>query len=166
MALNAMERLQNQQVKKTITFQGRKLIVSGKLGTLAYLGLQPDTTVADSSMVALDVSFTRKAHKKARWYGDTGGANMPQSTVNMVRYKQSSGGTTAGKTIGFEALTDTNGDDKGRKVTGSFSLQGPFGYFVAYMEANRPPKSVTFIGPRGKKVAAPTLSDAAFDALP
>jgi hypothetical protein len=160
-----MERLLNKQARKTITFEGRKLIIVGKVGTLQYLGLTPDAEVMDSSFVATDVSFTRKAYKRARWYGDSGGANVPATTVTMARYKFSEGATTPGRPIGFEALTDTGGDSKGRKITGTLELSGPFGYFMAYMEAHRPPQSVRFRGPRGKFVLAPTLSAAAFAAL-
>jgi hypothetical protein len=131
MALNAMEKLQNRQASKKVTFQGQDLTIYGKVGTLAYLGITPDASSLDSSFDAVDDSYTRKAHKRARWFGDTNGINVPESTVNIVRYNKSKGGVQPGKTILFRAVTDTANDPDGRKVTGSISLVGPYGMFVA-----------------------------------
>lgn len=165
MALNALEKLQNQFVRKTIEISGHKLIITGKAGTLAYLNLTPDDDHKDSSLAAVDRIVTRKAHKRARWYGDTGGINVKSSTSNSVHYKLAEGGALPGKPIQFVAVSDTGGDAQNRKVTGTIELQGPFGWFIAYMEEHRPSKSVRFKGPRGKYIEAPTLSQHDFDAL-
>ena len=160
-----MERLLNKQARKTITIQGRKLIITGKVATLQYLGMTPDSAVLDSSFLAVDRTFTRKGYKRARWYGDSGGATVPATTVNAAIYQFSDGGTSPGRPIGFTAVSDTNGDSRNRRVTGTIELSGPFGLFMAYMEEHRPTKSVTFRGPRGKYVAAPTLSAVDFAAI-
>jgi hypothetical protein len=165
MALNALEKIANKQVTKTVTFQGQTLKISGKRATLGYLGVTPDADQQDSSFGAVDVAYTRKSHKRARWFGDTVGHNVPETTVNVSRYGLSDGSVTPGKPIAFKAVSDTGGDEKGRKVTGTVGLVGPFGLFVAYMEANRPTQSVYFASPRGKFLEQPTLSATEFAAI-
>lgn len=165
MALNSMERLLNKQGRKTITIQGRTIVVSGKIGVLQYLGITPDAAIQDSSYLGVDATITRKAHKRARWYGDTTGSSVAQSTTNITRYRYTDGSTTPGKPIGFEAVSDRGGDPEANLITGTLELSGPFGLFMAYMESNRPTKSVRFRGPRGKFLAAPTLSAAEFAAI-
>jgi len=158
MALNAMERVLNQQSRKTVIFNGRKLIICGKAGVLAYLNLTPDPAVLDSSYLGVDATITRKAHKRARWYGDSVGSNVGQSTTNIIRYPTTEGSTLPGKPVGFEAVSDRGGDPTAGLITGTVELTGPFGHFIAYMEAHRPTKSVRFKTPRGKFLAAPTLN--------
>lgn len=165
MALNALQKLANKQVTKTVTIQGQILKISGVRATLAYLGLTPDADQRDSSFDAVDIAYTRKSHKRARWFGDTVGHNVPETTVNVTRYTLSDGSVTPGKPIAFKAVSDTGNDEKGRVVTGTIGLVGPFGLFVAYMEANRPPHSVYFAGPRGKFLEQPTLNATEFAAI-
>lgn len=165
MALGPLERLLNKQARKTITYNGRKIIISGKVGTLQYLGLTPDSAIQDISLIGVDKSYNRKGYKRARWYGDSGGASVGATVVNLMHYPQAEGATTPGKPVEFEAVSDTGGDSKGRKVTGTVEVSGPFGSFVAYMTEHRPTHSIRLKSPRGKWLAAPLLSAAEFAAL-
>ena len=165
MALNPLEKIQHKHATSSITIQGRKIRVTATVGVLSYLGLTPDASVRDISQAGVDLSYTRKGHKRARWYGDSGGATVRSTVVNTTRYPLSNGGTLPGRPVEFEALTDTGGDAQGRKVTGTVELSGPFGWFVAYMTQHRPTHSIRLKSPRGKFLAAPLLSKADFDAL-
>ena len=167
MALNPMQQLENKFVAKKVEIGGHQLVIRGKHSTLLYLGITPDTETADSSLGAVDRAITRKAHKRARWYGDILGTTVKASVVNEVIYQQETGGAQPGRPIGFMAVSDTftNGSGGQSKVTGTIELTGPFGWFVAYMEEHRPPKSVRFRSPRGHFLKQPTLSQTEFDAL-
>lgn len=160
MPLNPLERIENAQDRKTITIQGRKIIISGKRATLEYLGLTPDVATSDISTTAVDISYRRKATKRARWYGDSGGSNIPETNVQLIRYAHKAGKATPGRPFMFEAVSDTGGDPDGRKVTGTLEISGAWGWFLVYMEAHRPPKSVYLKSPSGAWMKAPLLATA------
>ena len=160
MPLNPLERIENAQDRKTITIQGRKIIISGKRATLEYLGLTPDALTTDISTTAVDISYTRKATKRARWYGDTGGANVKATNVQLVRYAHKTGKASPGRPFMFEAVSDTGGDPDGRKVTGTLEISGAWGWFMVYMEAHRPTHPVRFRAPSGVWMKAPLLATA------
>jgi hypothetical protein len=70
-----------------------------------------------------------------------------------------------GKPIRFEAVSDRGGDSQAPLITGTVSITGAFGLFIQYMGVNRPPKSVYFYTPRGRRLDAPTLNAADFAAI-
>ena len=84
---------------------------------------------------------------------------------NGFAYPTSSGNAQPGRPFKFVALTDKGGHPT-KLVTGTLSIQGPWGHFVEHMLGDRPPQSVQFFTPDGAKMKEPILSAADLAALP
>lgn len=163
MVLTLAQRALNAYATSTFTVAGKEIIVGGKKGTLQYLGLTVDAASIDAAAVGVDRQVTRGGYRRARWLGDSGGPNVQASTATVFSYPTTSGNARPGRPFRFVALTDTGGDSKGRKVSGSLELQGPWGHFIERMLGDRPPHSVRFWSPDGARMDQPVLSDADLD---
>jgi hypothetical protein len=165
MALTPAERALNAYATSTFTVAGKEIKVGGKKGTLLYLGLVPDAASVDAAAVGVDRTITRASHRRARWLGDTGGPQVRESTSTQFGYPTTSGNAIPGRPFRFKALTHTAGDARGRKVTGTLELTGPWGHFIERMLGDRPPQSVRFWSPDGARMEQAVLNDADFAAL-
>ena len=163
MVLTPSQRALNAYATATFTVAGKQIIVGGKKGTLQYLGLTVDAVSADAATSGEDRQVTRAGYRRARWLGDTGGPNVGETTATVFAYPTSSGNAKPGRPFKFVALTDTAGDSKGRKVSGTLELQGPWGHFIEHMLGDRPPQSVRFWSPDGARMEQAVLSAADVD---
>jgi hypothetical protein len=165
MTITPAQRALNQYATATFTVAGKEIIVGGKKGTLQYLGLAVDAASADASTQGEDRNFTRAAHRRPRWLGDTVGVQVRETTGTVFMYGSSSGNAKPGRPFKFKALSDTANHPRGKKVTGTLELQGPWGHFIEHMLGDRPPQSVRFWTPEGARMDDPVLSAADFAAL-
>jgi hypothetical protein len=165
MAITPAQRALNAYATATFTVAGKEIIVGGKKGTLQYLGLTPDAVSVDASSSGEDRTFTRAAHRRPRWLGDSVGIAVRETTGTVYEYASSSGNAKPGRPFKFKALTDTQNHPKGQKVTGTLSLQGPWGHFIEHMLGDRPPHSVRFWSTDGAKMEEAVLNAADFAAL-
>lgn len=164
MPLTAAQKALNSQQHASITYQGKEVKIYGKSATLQYLGLIPVAGGGDIAGQGESQTVQRKGFQRARWFGDSGGPSIPATSVERMLYPSKTGNATPGRPFRFQAVTDTGGDNKGRKVSGSLNIVGPWGAFVAYLTQNRPPHSVNLWNPSGSKLKGPVLSDTDFDA--
>ena len=163
MVLTPAQRALNAYATSTFTVAGKQIKVGGKKGTLQYLGLTVDAVSADAATSGEDRNFTRAAHRRPRWLGDSVGVSVRETTGTVFQYPSTSGNAIPGRPFKFKALTDTAGDSKGRKVTGTLELTGPWGHFIEYMLGDRPPQSVRFWSPDGARMEQAVLSAADLD---
>jgi len=162
--LSPAQKLANSFGSHTFTVAGKEVVITGKRGVLAYLGLSIDQGSADAADTGVDRTVTRGSYRRSRWLGDTGGPNVGGSTAQVFSYPTSSGNAQPGRPFRFVALTDKGGHPT-KKVTGTLSIQGPWGHFVEHMLGDRPPQSVQFFTPDGAKMKEPVLSAADLAAL-
>jgi hypothetical protein len=143
----------------TFTLQGDTVVISGKRGVLSYLGLEIDADTLDAEDTGVQRSFERGSYRRSRWLGDTNGPTVGATTVSLIRYPTSSGNAKPGRPFSFTALSDKGGHPT-LLVTGTLSIQGPWGRFVQHMLDDRPPHSVRFTTPSGAPMEDPILSAA------
>lgn len=158
--LSPAQQILNSFQKTTLTISGKEVVIHGKSGTLQYLGLTPDSANPDIENTAQNLTISRASYRRARWLGDGGGPTVSGSTFTKKLYPTRDRRALPGRPFQFRAVSDTGGDADGRKVTGTLSIQGAWGQFVGYLEANRPPQSVWLKSPDGAWGDAPVLSDA------
>lgn len=159
MTMTPNQRLLNAFDRSSFNYLTFPIKIYGKRATIAYLGLTLDEGFSDVSQGGETQVIQRKAYKRARWYGDSGGADVERATVTRFVYPSKKGGALPGRPFQFVALTDTAGDPLDRKVTGTLSIVGNWGAFVSYMKNNRPPHSVRLKSPNGAWLEAPLLSE-------
>lgn len=157
--LTPAQQVLNSFQKTTLTVSNREIVIHGKSGTLQYVGLIPDSQNDDASDGAETLSITRSSFRRARWLGDTAGPAVSGSSFSKILYPTRDRRALPGRPFMFRAVSDTNGDAKGRKVTGTLSIVGPWGLFLSYLTNNRPPKSIWLRSPDGAWSEAPMLSD-------
>jgi hypothetical protein len=165
MAITPSQRALNAYATATFTVAGEEIVVGGKKGTLQYLGLAVDAVSIDAATSGEDRTFTRAAHRRPRWLGDTTGVQVRETSGTAFVYPSSSGNAQPGRPFKFKALTDTANHPRGQKVTGTLSLQGPWGHFIEHMLGDRPPQSVRFWSTDGAKMDQAVLSAADLAAL-
>ena len=164
LALTSAQKLANSHGSSTFTVAGTEVVITGKRGVLAYLGLTLDQGSQDAADTGVDRTVTRAGYRRSRWLGDTNGPNVSGSEATVFSYPTSSGNAKPGRPFKFVALTDKGGHPK-NLVNGTLSIQGPWGHFVEHMLGNRPPQSVRFTPPGSKPMEEPVLSAADLAAL-
>jgi hypothetical protein len=164
LALTSAQKLANSFGSHTFTVSGTEVVITGKRGVLTYLGLTIDQGSQDAADTGEDRTVTRAGYRRSRWLGDTNGPNVSGSEATVFAYPTSSGNAQPGRPFKFVALTDKAGHPT-KLVTGTLSIQGPWGHFVEHMLGDRPPQSVRFTTPDGAKMKEPILSAADLAAL-
>jgi hypothetical protein len=159
LTLTPEQKLANSYGSHTFTVAGDEVVITAKRGILTYLGLTIDQGSADAADTGVDRTVTRGSYRRSRWLGDTSGPTVSGSTATVFSYPTSSGNAQPGRPFRFVALTDKAGHPT-KKVTGTLSIQGPWGHFVEHMLGDRPPQSVQFFTPDGAKMKEPVLSAA------
>jgi len=165
MPLTQQQQVQNAQVSCAINHQGKNFTIYGKRATIEWLGLTPDSVTTDASQGGVSLSVQRRAFRRARWLGDSGGPQMPAATIQKRIYDGRSGSAIPGRPFRFQAKENTGSEQDPYYVNGTLSIAGPFGSFVAYLLANRPPESIDIWTPDGKPLDGGILSQADFAAL-
>jgi hypothetical protein len=160
--LTPEQKLANSWGTHTFTLQGDEVVISGKRGILSYLGLAIDAVTLDAEDTGVQRTIQRGSYRKSRWLGDTNGPTVGATTVSSIGYPTSSGNAKPGKPFSFTALTDKGGHPT-LLVTGTLSIQGPWGRFIQHMLDDRPPHSVRFTTPSGAVMRDPILSAADLD---
>jgi hypothetical protein len=164
LTLTPAQKLANSFGSHTFTVAGTEVVITGKRGVLTYLGLTIDQGSQDAADTGEDRTVTRASYRRSRWLGDTNGPIVSGSEATVFAYPTSSGNAQPGRPFKFVALTDKGGHPK-KLVTGTLSIQGPWGHFVEHMLGNRPPQSVRFTPPGSKPMEEPVLSAADLAAL-
>jgi len=162
--LTPEQKLANSYGSHRFNVADREVKITAKRGVLTYLGLSIDAESFDAADNGYDISVTRGSHRRSRWLGDSNGPTVSGSTAHVFYYPTSSGNAKPGRPFRFVALTDKGGHPT-KKVSGTLSINGPFGHFIEHMIGARPPHSVQFYTPDGAKMMEPILSAADVAAL-
>ena len=136
-------------VTKTVDNLGDKFKIHGRLGTFEYLGIIPDVGTNDLLQAGVSKQVQRPGGRRARWLGDTEKAAYDASTANVKFYPTRDGSALPGKPITLVNL-DVTDEETGLNPTGTLSIQGSVGGFIAWLGQNRPSFRVKVYSTSGK----------------
>lgn len=153
MPLTEAQQTLNSFASFTASSGGKEFTIHGKRGTLLALGFSPSALAADLGTTGVSRSVSRPSSNRSRWLGDTQGTNVSGTTAEVMFYPGRTGNALPGRPFRFSQDTDTYVNSEGNTVRHKWtlSIEGPWGAFVSYLIANRPPLDTTLYTPTGKR---------------
>lgn len=147
--LNDQQRAKLKHVTKTVSNLGQTFKIHGRLGTFEYLGLVPDIASTDLAASGISRTVQRPGGRRSRWLGDSEGVQVTSNSANVRFYPSRDGNAIPGTPIRIENL-DVTDEQTGNHPSGTLSIEGPIGGFLAFLAQNRPPFRVQIYGPSGR----------------
>lgn len=158
MALTEAQKAKLRTAKAVISTASGEATVYGSIGNLEYLGLTPDSGMGALALMGVSRSVVRKAGRRSRWLGDTGGVSVGGSSANVAFYPSHHGNAIAGTPVKIVNLQDTY-EDTGKPISAQLQLDGKISVLIEWLIAHPRAFPMQVYGKTGNAYSGIILAD-------